>query len=190
MVMGSERHYCVGYGLSLEGGNCWMRFFVGHDSVGSLPRRLWGMLLRACVAVAACVLLVACEPLWVLPGGALGGTESRMPDDWAFSDAVDTVQLETGTDAYSVNVWGVAVGPHFYVAAARGEGSRWAQYMVQTPAVRLRIDDAIYPLHASRVEDEGELATVTAAYVRKYGVEQNENFVTTAWVFRLDATDS
>ena len=148
------------------------------------------MLPRLCVALAAVVLLAGCEPLWVLPGGALGGTESRVPDDWGFSDAVDTVQIETGTDAYSVNVWGVAVGPHFYVASARGEGSRWARYMVQTPAVRLRIDDAVYPLRASRVEDEGELATVTAAYVRKYEVEQDENFVTTAWVFRLDARDS
>ena len=167
-----------------------MRFLVGHDSVGSAPRPVWGIVLRAGLAVVACGLLAACEPLWVLPGGVLGGTESRVPDDWGFSDAVETVQLETGADAYSVNVWGVAVGPHFYVASARGEGSRWAQHMVETPAVRLRIDDAVYRLTASRVEDEGELATVTAAYVRKYEVEQGENFVTTAWVFRLDARDS
>ncbi|MDE0007872.1 MAG: DUF2255 family protein [Gammaproteobacteria bacterium] len=167
-----------------------MRSFIAHPGAADLLPRARGRMLRLCVALAAVVLLAGCEPLWVLPGGALGGTESRVPDDWAFSDAVATVQLETGTDAYSVNVWGVAVGPHFYVASSRGGGSRWAQHIVQTPAVRLRIDDAVYPLRASRVDEEAELATVIAAYVRKYEVEQEENFVTTAWVFRLDARDS
>ena len=166
-----------------------MHSLIAHPPAADPAPRLRSRMLRVFVALAAAILLAGCEPLWVLPGGALGGTESRVPDDWAFSDAVDTVQLETGADAYSVNVWGVAVGPHFYVAASRGEGSRWARYMVQTPAVRLRIDDAVFPLRASRVEEEAELAAVIAAYVRKYEVEQDENFVTTAWVFRLDARD-
>lgn len=166
-----------------------MHSFIAHPPAADPSPRARSRMLRLCVALAAAVLLAGCEPLWVLPGGALGGTESRVPDDWAFSDAVDTVQLETGADAYSVNVWGVAVGPHFYVASSRGGGSRWAQHIVQTSAVRLRIDDAVYPLRASRVEDEAELETVIAAYVRKYEVEQDESFVTTAWVFRLDARE-
>ncbi len=147
--------------------------------------------MRPCLALAALILLAACEPLWVLPGGALGGTESRAPGDWSFSDAVDTVQIETGlADAYSVNVWGVGIGPHFYVASAQAGDSRWARNMVEMPAVRLRIEDAVFPLRATRVEEADELATVTAAYVRKYEVEESENFVATAWVFRLDAGDS
>ena len=166
-----------------------MHSFIAHPPAADPSPRAWGRMLRLCVALAAAVVIAGCEPLWVLPGGALGGTESRVPDDWGFSDAVDTVQIETGIDAYSVNVWGVAVGPHFYVASSRGGGSRWAQHIGETPAVRLRIDDAVYRLRAFRVEDEAELATVNAAYVRKYEVEQEENFVTTAWVFRLDARE-
>ena len=66
--------------------------------------------------VLAMVLLAACEPLWVIPGGTLAGDESGPPGDWSFSDAIDTVQVETRpTNPYSVNVWGVAVGRHFYV---------------------------------------------------------------------------
>ena len=164
-----------------------MRSFTAHAPSAATVRRLRG----AIFALAAFVLVTGCEPLWVLPGGALGGTETRVPEDWGFSDAVDTVQIETGLpDSYSVNVWGVSIGPHFYVAAAQGGDSPWARNMVEIPAVRLRIDDAVYPLRAARVEGADELATVIAAYVRKYAVEESENFVSTAWVFRLYARES
>ena len=164
-----------------------MRSFTARGPIVAATRRLRGIIF----ALATLVFVTGCEPLWVLPGGALGGTETRVPEDWAFSDAVDTVQIETGgADAYSVNVWGVGIGPHFYIAAAQGGDSRWARNMVEIAAVRLRIDDAVFPLRATRVEGADELATVMAAYVRKYEVEEGDNFVSVAWVFRLDARDS
>lgn len=143
--------------------------------------------VRAGAGVLALVVLAACEPLWVIPGGALAGDESAPPGDWSFTDAVDTVQVETRpADPYSVNVWGVAVGGHFYVAASRGGESPWARAMDDDGLVRLRVGGAVYPLRASRVEDEAELGVVSEAYVRKYEVG-DDNFVDSAWVFRLEA---
>ena len=140
-------------------------------------------------AILAVVLLAACEPLWVIPGGALGGDESAPPGDWSFTDAVDTVQVETRpADPYSVNVWGVTVGRYFYVAASRGGESPWARAMDEDGLVRLRVGGAVYPLRASRVVDEAELGAVSEAYVRKYEVD-DDNFVGAAWVFRLGAGD-
>ena len=57
------------------------------------------------------LVLVGCGPIVMVPGGELSGTTTPVPADWAFSDAVETVQLETRPDdPYSVNVWGVSDG--------------------------------------------------------------------------------
>ena len=40
--------------------------------------------------------LAACgRPFVLLPGGALEGQTAAIPESWSFTDAVDTVQLET-----------------------------------------------------------------------------------------------
>ena len=78
---------------------------------------------RLLVPFAGLVLATAlgCEPIFTFPGGALSGELEPAPTDWAFSDAVDTIQLETRPgDPYSVNVWGVAAGDDFFIAGAAG----------------------------------------------------------------------
>ena len=64
-------------------------------------------------------LLVGCEgPLAYFPGGALQGTPMAVPDGWACTDEVDTIQFETNpAEPYSVNIWVVALGEHLYVHA-------------------------------------------------------------------------
>jgi hypothetical protein len=66
------------------------------------------------IAVLLCLTLTACEPLIMIPGGALSGREHAVPASWDFAADVETFQLETTPeDPYSVNVWGIAVGPDF-----------------------------------------------------------------------------
>ena len=46
--------------------------------------------------VLAASLAVACGgPFALLSGGALEGQAAAIPESWSFTDAVDTVQLET-----------------------------------------------------------------------------------------------
>ena len=138
----------------------------------------------ACALVAA-VALAACDPVFVFPGGELAGTERSLPADWGFTRDFHTIQLETRpSDPYSVNVWGVAVNRHFYVASDGGE-SRWARAIEAEPRVRLRIGDDIYRLAAKRAEDPGELEDVIDAYIEKYGGDRERSFVSNAWVYRL-----
>ena len=61
--------------------------------------------------------ITACSgPFVLLPGGALEGSTVAIPDSWAFTDAVKTVQLETRpVDPYSVNVWVIAIGENLYI---------------------------------------------------------------------------
>lgn len=132
--------------------------------------------------------LVACGgPFVLLPGGALDGETVPAPDDWSFTDAVDTVQLETrAADPYSVNLWVIALGPALYVHAGASR-SEWVENMEADPNVRLRVNDSIYRLTASRVENQAEFDRFSDAYEKKYGSRPRNGSVTEAYLFRLAA---
>ncbi len=131
---------------------------------------------------------MGCGPVWMLPGGSLSGSTRPAPDDWAFSDTVDIVQLETlPSDPYSVNIWGVGVGDRFYVAAGEVASSQWARNIAQDPDVRLKVGDAIYDLRAVRVQDDAEIEACMVALKRKYDFEPEPEQSAGAAVFRLES---
>ena len=127
------------------------------------------------------------------PGGKLGGTVATgTVDDWGFTDAVQTVQLETRPDApYSISIWGVSSGGAFYIASqswgqlfgGSGGDARWVDHIAADPRVRLRVGEMLYERKAIRVLDEGEVGRVQQLYLEKYGPEDWEE---PAWVYRLD----
>jgi hypothetical protein len=136
-------------------------------------------------AVASALLLTACGPLVMIPGGALKGTVQPTPENWAFSDEIETVQLETRpSDPYSVNVWGVGLGSVFYIAAGDAE-SRWAGYIAEDARVRIKLADDIYELAAARVTDESELDSFLAALESKYDFEPEPGQREKSMLFRL-----
>jgi hypothetical protein len=128
---------------------------------------------------------LACGPLVMIPGGALSGEVAATPDDWAFTDAIDTVQLETNpADPYSVNVWGVGSGAAFYIGAG-DKDSQWARNTRANPLVRLRIDGTIYELAAQEVTSESELEIFLAAAKKKYDFEPEPDQREKATLFKL-----
>jgi len=126
-------------------------------------------------------------PFVLAPGGALEGTTTAAPADWAFTDAVSTVQLETNpADPYSVNIWVIALGPHLYVHAGANR-SAWVEHMEADPKVRLRVDESIYELAAARVTEQAEFDRFADAYEKKYDRRPRNESVTDAYLFRLAA---
>jgi hypothetical protein len=138
------------------------------------------------VALALAAAVAGCGgPCVLLPGGALEGSTVATPDGWSFTDAVDTVQLETRpADPYSVNIWVIALGGDLYVHAGANR-STWVEHMEADPNVRLRVDDSIYELAASRVEDQGEFDRFSDAYEQKYGRRPRNENVGEAYLFRV-----
>ena len=132
--------------------------------------------------------LAACGgPFVLLPGGELEGTTVAPPDSWTFTDEVKTIQLETRPEEpYSVNIWVIAMGPNLYVHAGANRAT-WVENMEADPRVRLRVDEFIYELDATRVEGQDEFDRFSDAYETKYGRRPRNEDVSEADLFRLAA---
>lgn len=132
--------------------------------------------------------IVGCGgPFVLLPGGALEGQAAAIPEGWSFTDAVDTVQLETrSSDPYSVNIWVIALDESLYVHAGTNR-SEWVENMEADPKVRLRVEESIYELAAARVEGQEEFDRFSDAYEKKYGRRPGNESVGEAYLFRLGA---
>jgi hypothetical protein len=142
--------------------------------------------LALCLSLS--LALVGCGgPFVLLPGGALAGQTAATPKSWAFTDEVDTIQLETNpAEPYSVNIWVIAIDPNLYVHAGDNR-AQWIENMEAAPLVRLQVEGSIYELTAARVESQGEFDRFADAYEKKYGRRPGNENVSEAYVFRLAA---
>ena len=145
--------------------------------------------LRRSVVVALLGATACSEPFGFIPGGELEGETEAAPADWSDLRGRHNVQLELRPDSpYSINMWAVGIGPDVYVAT-REDGTRWTEYLEQSPKVRVRVDSAIYELVAVSVHDRTERHAVSTAFAAKYDLDPSDNWVATGRVFRLDRRD-
>ncbi len=140
------------------------------------------------LSIVCAVGLAGCNgPFVLLPGGQLQGGTEPVPESWAFTDEIDTVQLETNPDEpYSVNIWVVALDRRLYVHAGANRAT-WVVNMEDDPEVRMGIEGSIYDLTSSRVEGQDEFDAFADAYAVKYGRRPRNENVQEAYLFRLVA---
>jgi hypothetical protein len=132
--------------------------------------------------------LVGCSgPFFLLPGGALEGPVVATPADWAFSDEISTIQVETNPeDPYSINIWAVAMDEFLYLHAGANR-TAWVENLEVDPLVRVSIDGSIFELAAGRVEEAEEFGRFATAYDVKYGLRPRNEDISEIYVFRLGA---
>ncbi|MCE2392108.1 MAG: nitroreductase family deazaflavin-dependent oxidoreductase [Proteobacteria bacterium] len=130
--------------------------------------------------------LVACsEPFLTIPGGQLSGVETEHPENWAFTDPISTIQVETAPeDPYSINIWAVALDGNLYLHAGRNR-TTWVENLEADPRTRVRVEGKLYELAATRVETADEFARFADAYEAKYDTRPRNENVEEAYVFRL-----
>ena len=148
-------------------------------------------MIRPALPVLALLLLASCAgcggPFVIFPGGVLEGPAVATPESWSFTDDTDTVQLETNPgDPYSVNIWVVAMDDHLYLHAGTNRAT-WVENLEADPDVRLRVNDPIYELAASRVDSQDEFDQFSDAYEQKYGLRPGNESAVEAYLFRLGA---
>ncbi len=122
--------------------------------------------------VVLAALVMGCGPIVMIPGGALDGAVATTPDDWSFTDGVDTVQLETRPDdPYSVNIWCVSTPRGLMVGGSSDSG--WVVNAKADRRVRLRIGGAIYELQANATEAKADRDAFVTAAGAKYDFEMD-----------------
>lgn len=138
------------------------------------------------IALFAALSLAGCaDPFLLVPGGQLQGPVAEAPESWSATDEIDTIQFETNpTEPYSVNIWVTALGPNLYVHAGANRAT-WVEHMENDPRVRIRVEETIYELDASRVNEQSEFDRFSDAYETKYGTRPRNENVSEAYLFRL-----
>ena len=143
--------------------------------------------MRLLILSILSLMLGGCGPIVMIPGGELSGEVVTVPEDWSFTDAVDTVQLETRPDdPYSVNVWMVVAGGVPYIAAGGGAESAWPTHIAADPRVRLRVGERLYELRAVRTDAEAERTAFMEAASAKYDFDPSGEDTDAAVLFRLE----
>lgn len=134
------------------------------------------------------LLVPACGgPFLLLPGGELEGEVAPVPADWSFTDEISTIQIETNpSDPYSVNIWATAAGEALYLHAGANRAT-WVEYLETDPHLRIKVEDQLYELAATRVTDVEEFAAFADRYETKYGNRPRNENVSEVFLLRLEA---
>jgi hypothetical protein len=132
------------------------------------------------------LLLASCTEYLPVSSGALSGTATETPTQWTDVAPVEIIQLETGgDDAYSVNLWVVELGGDLHVFAGDNRAT-WVENIEANDDVRLRANDLIYSLRATRVTDAAAFELFAQAWEAKYGNRPRNENVDETYLFRLN----
>lgn len=137
-------------------------------------------------ASMALLILVGCsEPLVMIPGGKLSGVVSSAPLIW--SAVPETIQVEMQPKKpYSINIWAIGAAEGLYIATS-DRGTRWSKILESGDTdVRVRFGTTIYELKAAKVTETEERERVNQAYIAKYDLDKEGDWVETGRIFRLD----
>ena len=124
------------------------------------------------------------DPFGTIPGKRLRGEEVTEPiDDWSFAQQYRRVNVEVRpADPYSVNAGYFVHERILYISSSK---SRWAQFMLQEPNIRIRIGDKLYRVRATRMEGV-HLEQAQKAYSDKNPRRTPEQ-IAERWFFRIEA---
>ena len=126
------------------------------------------------------------DPIAMLAGKALTGTEAAYPTSWDFSDAHDLIAFEVRPDdPHSVTTICFVVEGSLHVPAMNGSEKEWPSIVLADDRVRLKLGDAIYPARAVRVEPADQ-APYVEAMSRKYTRPADAEPPSDVWIFRIE----
>jgi hypothetical protein len=133
------------------------------------------MKIPAFVSLGLLLISTGCGPIGPMPGLAIGGDKQPVPNDFAFVQDHDLIQIRTHLGGWLPQVhhiWGVGIGDKIYATAV--PDASWRKRVSEDPEVLLRVGEAHYELVASTVDNPAETQRAYTAYQAKYGPQLEE----------------
>lgn len=147
--------------------------------------------LRA-IAVIVIPVLFGFGPCGPIPGGALEGElVATKVSDFRFVQDANRCALEVKDEkphSVTVNCW--AVGKQLFIGCQDCEGKTWSSAILSHPEARVKIGEKLYPVKATRMEDEGAIGRAWRFRWEKYEEGQLEPVPEGYWLFHMRSIGS
>ncbi len=147
--------------------------------------------LRAMTVIILPVLL-GFGPCGPISGGQLEGrVVTEKVSDFRFVQDVEHCALEVSAaneDAHSVTVNCWSVGKQLFIGCQDCEGKKWSGIIVVEPNARVRIDNKLYPVLATRMQDPGAIKRAWGYRWDKYEEGETEPVPEGYWLFHMRST--
>jgi len=137
--------------------------------------------------------LTLAEPYGRIPGGRLSGEEVTGPvTDWSFALKRENrpLTLEVRpSNPYSVNTSLFILEGNLYVSSILGGDSRWAQFLVEDPNLRVRSGNKIYKVRATKIDDQALIDQIHQGRAQRSGrgTTRTPEELARIWFFRIDS---
>ena len=128
------------------------------------------------------------DPWDRLPGKRITGEEVTEPvEDWSFMETSTRVTLEVRpSDPYSVDIRAFLHEGVLYLNSITPE-NRWTQYLLEDPNLRLKVENKIYQVRATRVEDPALVIEIQKVRERPGRPERTAEEKARNWYFQVES---
>ena len=153
--------------------------------------KIIGGVLAVVIVLGAIAYPLRRDPIAMLAGKELTGTEAAYPSDWTFSDEVNLCAVEVRPDdPHSVTTICFVHDGVLHVPAQSGSDKAWTGMVLDDPRVRVKVGDTIYPARAVRVVLD-DLAPIIASAAAKYSqmADRAAEPPPDVWLFRIEPRD-
>ena len=140
-----------------------------HAERGAVTGAVAAILVITAIAASATYFFYC--PCDRTPGVWLSGDEVTEPvSDWSFANDVPLCQIEVqALLPHSVNLNCMSSNGQLYLSCSGCEGKYWSSAALANPHGRIRIDNLVYPVTLTRVENPATLDEAWVARITKLG---------------------
>ena len=120
--------------------------------------KYFGLPVLGVVLILGIAYVFRTDPIMMISGKRLSGEEFAYPENWLFTNAYQTIKVETNTEnPHSVTTLCFIRDGKLIIPAQEGHTKKWPQNVLEDSRVRIKVGDKIYPVRLTLVEKDAKI---------------------------------